>query len=300
MIHIAWSNLYTLPLPEGHRFPMAKYELLHEQLVRENVVIPEQFFEPEEANLKTVLLTHSPAYVEKLLQLALSEKEIRAVGFPLTNELVKREFVLVQGTITCAEYAIKNGAALNIAGGTHHAFTNKGEGFCLLNDNAVAANYLLHRQQAKRIFIVDLDVHQGNGTAEIFSNDSRVFTFSMHGKENYPLRKETSDLDIELATNTTGEKYMQILAEQLNKIMRLFSPDFIFYNSGVDVLATDKYGKLLLTTEECMERDRLVFNLAVQHSVPIVTSMGGGYSPRIGDIVNAHCNTFRTACELFQ
>jgi len=300
MIHIAWSNLYTLPLPEGHRFPMAKYELLHEQLLRENVVTPEQFFEPEEANLKTVLLTHRADYVERLLQLDLSEKEVRAVGFPLTDELVKREFVLVQGTVKCTEYAKINGAALNIAGGTHHAFTNKGEGFCLLNDNAVAANYLLHRQQAKRIFIVDLDVHQGNGTAEIFSNDSRVFTFSMHGKENYPLRKETSDLDIELATNTTGEKYLQILAEQLNKIMRLFSPDFIFYNSGVDVLATDKYGKLLLTTEECIERDRLVFNLAMKHSVPIVASMGGGYSPQIGDIVNAHCNTFRTACELFQ
>lgn len=300
MIHIAWSNLYTLPLPEGHRFPMAKYELLHEQLLRENMVTPEQFFEPETADLKTVLLTHSQAYVERLLQLDLSEKEVRAVGFPLTDELVKREFVLVQGTMKCAEYAIINGAALNIAGGTHHAFRNKGEGFCLLNDNAVAANYLLHRQQAKRILIVDLDVHQGNGTAEIFSNEPHVFTFSMHGKENYPLRKETSDLDIELATNTSGEKYLQILAEQLNKIMRLFSPDFIFYNSGVDVLATDKYGKLLLTIEECMERDRLVFNLAKQHSVPIVTSMGGGYSPRIGDIVNAHCNTFRTACELFQ
>lgn len=300
MIHIAWSNLYTLPLPEGHRFPMAKYELLHEQLLRENVVTPEQFFEPEEANLKTVLLTHKADYVERLLQLDLSEKEVRAVGFPLTDELVKREFVLVQGTVKCTEYAKINGAALNIAGGTHHAFTNKGEGFCLLNDNAVAANYLLHQQWAKRVLIVDLDVHQGNGTAEIFSNEPHVFTFSMHGKENYPLRKETSDLDIELATNTSGEKYLQILAEQLNKIMRLFSPDFIFYNSGVDVLATDKYGKLLLTTEECMERDRLVFNLAVQHSVPIVTSMGGGYSPRIGDIVNAHCNTFRTACELFQ
>ena len=300
MIHIAWSNIYTLPLPEGHRFPMAKYELLYELLLRENVVTPEQFFEPKTADLKTVLLTHSQAYVERLLQLDLSEKEVRAVGFPLTDELVKREFVLVQGTVKCAEYAIINGAALNIAGGTHHAFSNKGEGFCLLNDNAVAANYLLHRQQVKRILIVDLDVHQGNGTAEIFSNEPRVFTFSMHGKENYPLRKEISDLDIELATNTSGEKYLQILAEQLNKIMRLFAPDFIFYNSGVDVLATDKYGKLLLTTEECMERDRLVFNLAVQHSVPIVTSMGGGYSPRIGDIVNAHCNTFRTACELFQ
>ncbi len=300
MIYIAWSNLYTLSLPEGHRFPMAKYELLYEQLLRENVAVPEQFFEPEAADLKTVLLTHTADYVERLLQLELSEKEVRAVGFPLTDELVKREFVLVQGTVKCTEYAIKDGAALNIAGATHHAFTNKGEGFCLLNDNAIAANYLLHHQRAKRILIVDLDVHQGNGTAEIFLNEPRVFTFSMHGKENYPLRKETSDMDIELPTHTTGENYLHILDEQLNKIMRLFSPDFIFYNSGVDVLATDKYCKLLLTGEECMERDRLVFNLAMQHSVPIVTSMGGGYSPRIGDIVNAHCNTFRTACELFQ
>lgn len=300
MIYIAWSNLYSLPLPEGHRFPMEKYALLHEQLLRENVVTPEQFFEPETADLKTVLLTHTAEYVDKLLHLALSEKEVRAVGFPLTDELVKRELVLVQGTVECAEYAIKNGAALNIAGGTHHAFTNKGEGFCLLNDNAVAANYLLHRQQAKRILIADLDVHQGNGTAQIFSNEPRVFTFSMHGKENYPLRKENSDLDIELPTDTTGENYLLILAEQLSKIMKLFSPDFIFYNSGVDVLATDRYGKLLLTVDECMERDRLIFHHALQHSVPIVASMGGGYSPRIGDIVNAHCNTFRTACELFQ
>lgn len=300
MIHIAWSDLYTLPLPEGHRFPMEKYALVYEQLLRENVVTPEQFFEPEPADLKTVLLTHTAEYVDKLLHLALSEKEVRAVGFPLTAELVQRELILVQGTLACAEYAINNGAALNIAGGTHHAFTNKGEGFCLLNDNAVAANYLLNRQQAKRVLIVDLDVHQGNGTAQIFSNEPRVFTFSMHGKENYPLRKENSDLDIELPTDTTGKNYLLILAEQLSKTMKLFSPDFIFYNSGVDVLATDRYGKLLLTVDECMERDRLVFNLAMQHSVPVVTSMGGGYSPRIGDIVNAHCNTFRTACELFQ
>jgi acetoin utilization deacetylase AcuC-like enzyme len=300
MIHVAWSDTYSLPLPEGHRFPMSKYALLYRQLKQEQHTLGVHFTEPRKATMQDVLRVHDPDYVKRMTHLELTEKEMRAIGFPLTPELVEREFILVQGTIDCAKHALKYGLALNIAGGTHHAFSNRGEGFCLLNDHAVAAGYLLHHQLASRILIVDLDVHQGNGTAEIFRHTAEVFTLSIHGKDNYPLRKEMSDMDIELATGTTGLEYLFILQQKLSEALLIFKPDIILYNSGVDVLATDKYGKLKLTEAECMERDRLVFDAAFKENIPICAAMGGGYSPLITDIVNAHCNTFRTACALFQ
>lgn len=300
MIHVAWSNTYTLPLPEGHRFPMLKYELLYRELQRKQAELHIQFFEPQKATLEDVLRVHDSGYVKRMLELELTEKEMRAIGFPLTNELVEREFILVQGTIECAKVALLKRIGLNIAGGTHHAFSNRGEGFCLLNDHAIAAVHLLHHQLVSRVMIVDLDVHQGNGTAEIFNTNPNVFTFSMHGKDNYPLRKEMSDMDIELATGTTGDEYLFILQHKLREALLIFEPQIILYNSGVDVLAGDRYGKLNLSEAECMERDRIVFKTAVEHAIPVCAAMGGGYSPRISDIVHAHCNTFRTACELFQ
>ncbi len=299
MLKIAWSPLYCLTLPEGHRFPMQKYNLLPEQLIYEGTIHSSQLFEPALLNDNIALLTHTQGWINQLNELNLSAAEIRKTGFPLTEELVVREKTIMQGTVDAALFALKNGVSMNIAGGTHHAFTNKGEGFCLLNDNAIAANYLLNNQLRKKILIVDLDVHQGNGTAEIFHNNSQVFTFSMHGEKNYPFHKEKSDLDIELKDGTDDVTYLDILDRTLKKIIDEVEPDFIFFQSGVDVIATDKLGKLGLTIIGCKERDKMVLKMAKQNNIPLCASMGGGYSTRISDIIEAHANTFRLAQEIY-
>lgn len=299
MLKIAWSHTYCLPLPEGHRFPMQKYNLLPEQLMYEGTIQQENLFTPKSIQPETVLLTHTKEWLKKLDEKNLTAAEIRKTGFPLTQELVDREKVIMQGTVDAAIYALEFGIAMNIAGGTHHAFTNKGEGFCLMNDNAIAANYLLHQKLVNKVLIVDLDVHQGNGTAEIFENEERVFTFSMHGKKNYPFHKEKSDLDIELEDGTDDTTYMKILSETLPKLLDEIQPDFIFFQSGVDVIGSDKLGKLNLSIAGCKERDRLVIRLAHLNQIPLVASMGGGYSEKIKDIVEAHANTYRLAQEIY-
>lgn len=299
MLRIAYHPIYTHPLPEGHRFPMIKYELIHEQLLYEGTCVAENFFAPGPVNTEWVLGVHTKPYFDALLNLRIDERMERRIGFPITERLVQRELIITQGTIDCCAFALKHGIAMNIAGGTHHAYADRGEGFCLLNDVAVAAHYLLANKLAEQILVVDLDVHQGNGTAVIFENDPKVFTFSMHGKENYPLKKERSDLDIELPTYCEDTEYLNLLFDTLPRLIDEIKPQFIFYISGVDILASDKLGKLKVSVEGCARRDTFVFELAKQHNIPIVVSMGGGYSPRIADIVEAHCNTFRLAEKLF-
>jgi acetoin utilization deacetylase AcuC-like enzyme len=246
-----------------------------------------------------VLETHTEEYVNKLLNQTLSPAEIRRIGFPQSPELVNRELIITQGTIDATQYALENGVSLNVAGGTHHAFADRGEGFCLLNDMAIAANYLLREKQSKKILIIDLDVHQGNGTAHLMQNEPRVFTFSMHGAANYPFHKETSDLDIPLADGTDGKTYLAILSDVLPKLFKDVKPDFVFYLSGVDILSTDKLGKLAVSLEDCKQRDRMVFQQAKSLDIPVVVALGGGYSPDIKVIVDAHCNTFRLAMDIF-
>ncbi len=213
--------------------------------------------------------------------------------------MVERELRIAQGTIDGCYYAIENGVAFNIAGGTHHAGSNWGEGFCLLNDQAIAANYLINNKIATSILIIDLDVHQGNGTAQIFENEARVFTFSVHGEKNFPFRKEKSSLDIGLANGVTDEEYLNIIKEKIPYLFDLVKPDFVFYLAGVDVLATDKLGKLSLSKDACKQRDFIVFDACKQRNIPVQVSMGGGYSPDIKDIVDAHCNTFKVAKEIY-
>ena len=215
------------------------------------------------------------------------------------NQLMRREKIITQGTIDACGVAFREGVALNIAGGTHHAFSNRGEGFCILNDMAVAAQYLIDHALAKQIVIIDLDVHQGNGTASIFANEKKVFTLSMHGAHNYPFRKEQSDLDIPLLDGTDGKTYLQLLDKHLPEVLQQIQPDAAFYLSGVDVLETDKFGKLRLTLDDCRERDEYVFRLLAKNNIPVVVAMGGGYSPNIKTIVEAHCNTFRVARKLY-
>lgn len=299
MLKIAWTESYVLSLPPNHRFPMSKYEVLPQQLLHEGTIRSANIFSPDPIDEDIILLTHDIGYWTKLKSLSLSPQEIRRTGFPLTSELVNREVTIMNGTVMCTQHALVNGISMNIAGGTHHAFTNKGEGFCLLNDIAIAANYLLKENLAKQILVVDLDVHQGNGTAQIFRNDKRVFTFSMHGANNYPLIKETSDLDIGLPDFTDDAFYLKVLDVNLRNLLDTVQPDFIFFQSGVDVLATDKLGRLSLTREGCKQRDKLVLGLAKRNNVPLVASMGGGYSENFRDIIEAHANTYRLAQEIY-
>ncbi|MGQ7855898.1 histone deacetylase family protein [Pedobacter sp. WC2501] len=299
MIKIAWHPLYAHPLPEGHRFPMLKYELIPEQLLHEGTITSHNLFSPEPVSEDIILLSHEKAYWEQLRDLTLSAKDQRRIGFPLNAQLLERELRITQGTIDAAHFAISNGIAFNVAGGTHHAGSNWGEGFCLLNDQAIAANYLLAKKLANRILIIDLDVHQGNGTAEIFRNDPRVFTFSMHGDKNFPFRKEISSLDVPLDDGVQDEAYLSALNVNLKKAFERAKPDFVFYLSGVDVLSTDKLGKLSLSKAACKERDRMVLQACQDKNLPLQVSMGGGYSADIKEIVDAHCNTYRLAFDLF-
>lgn len=299
MFPIAYHPIYKHPLPEGHRFPMLKYELLPQQLLHEGIVPQNAFFEPDLPDLQHIFAVHKKEYVEDLLNLTLEAQAVRKIGFPLSAELVERELRLAQGTLFGAEKALQTGIAFNIAGGTHHAYSDRGEAFCLLNDQAIAAQYLLNQKRAKKILIVDLDVHQGNGTAEIFQQNPNVFTFSMHGKSNYPFKKEKSDLDIELHDNTEDTKFLEILYHTLPYLIETQKPDFIFYLSGVDILATDKLGKLGCSLNGCKTRDAFVLETCHQRGIPVQVSMGGGYSPDIKIIIEAHANTYRVAADLY-
>jgi len=299
MLKIAYDPIYIHPLPLNHRFPMSKYELIPGQLLHEGLIKPENLFSPGELSEEAILWTHDQAYWKQLRDLTLPPKEQRRTGFPLSAQLVEREKRIAQGTIEGCHYALQYGVAFNVAGGTHHAGANWGEGFCLLNDQAVAANYLLHKGLASSALIIDLDVHQGNGTAQIFEYNPAVFTFSMHGANNFPFRKERSDLDIPLPDGIGDDEYLGLLTETLPALIARQRPDFIFYLSGVDVLTTDKLGKMSLSKAACKARDQFVFQQCIANKIPVQVSMGGGYSPDIRNIVDAHCNTYRVANELY-
>lgn len=299
MLKIAYNKIYRHKLRENHRFPMIKYELIPEQLIREGICDEENFFSPKSIDEQHILTTHSKEYLTKLSSLDLTKKEARPIGFPLSDDLVQREKIIMQGTLDSALFAIKNGVSMNVAGGTHHAFKDRGEAFCLLNDQAIAANYLLKNQLAKKILIVDLDVHQGNGTASIFKNKKDVFTLSFHGKNNYPFRKENSDLDIEFDDGVTDDIYLNKLKYILPSVIDDVEPDFVFYLSGVDVIKNDKLGKLSMTIDGCKRRDEFVLQKCKENNLPVQVSMGGGYSSILGEIINAHVNTFKMAQDIF-
>lgn len=299
MFPIAFHPIYQHSLPEGHRFPMLKYELLPQQLLYEGTALKSNFFEPIICDLEYVLAIHQQEYVRDLVELTLDPRAARKIGFPLSAQLVERELRIAQGTILGAQKSFETKVSFNIAGGTHHAFSTHGEAFCLLNDQAIAAQFLLDNKLAKKILIIDLDVHQGNGTAEIFQNNSDVFTFSTHGKTNYPFKKETSDLDIAFNDHTNDTEFLQTIATVIPQLIETHKPDFIFYLAGVDILASDKLGKLGCTIEGCKKRDELVFELCSKYQIPLQVSMGGGYSPEIKTIIEAHANTYRAAKDIF-
>ncbi|RPG55433.1 MAG: histone deacetylase [Flavobacteriales bacterium TMED96] len=299
MIFIAYHPCYELELPRGHRFPMDKYPMLRKQLIYEGTFSNENFFLPKKIDRNIVEKVHNKNYVQKLLTRSLNESEIRRIGFPLNKKLIDREMTIAGGTLECCIKAFDNGISFNVAGGTHHAFSNRGEAFCLLNDQAIAAQYLINQYKLKKILIIDLDVHQGNGTAEIFRKNKKVFTFSMHGKKNYPFKKMKSDLDVGLLDGTKDQQYLNILNEKLNMIFDKIEPEFIFYLAGVDILKTDKLGRLSMTLEGCKLRDEIILNKCFEKKIPVQCSMGGGYSEELKIILEAHSNTFRIASKIF-
>ncbi|MGL1885442.1 MAG: histone deacetylase [Reichenbachiella sp.] len=297
---VAFSPVYRYDhLPEGHRFPMEKYDLLPQQLLYDGTLTADDFFHPDLLSEEQVLRTHTTEYWHRLKEGKLTKTDIREIGFPYHPSLIDRGRHIANGTLQCAYHAMTDGVSLNIAGGTHHAYADRGEGFCIFNDIAIASNELLHAKVVDQILVIDLDVHQGNGTAKIFENDDRVFTFSMHGEHNYPLRKEQSDWDIGLPDKTEDTAYLAILTDAIKTLFRKVKPDLVFYLSGVDVIETDKLGRMSMTLSGCKRRDELVLEACKAHQVPVAVSMGGGYAHKISDIVEAHANTFRVAKELY-
>ena len=299
MLKIAYSKIYNHPLKENHRFPMIKYDLIPEQLVMENSCTENNFFEPGIVSNENILLTHDYKYYNRLQNMNLDKREIRAIGFPMSEELIKREKKIVQGTIECSLNAIKFGIAMNVAGGTHHAFTSRAEAFCILNDQAIASNFLIKNNYCEKILILDLDVHQGNGTAEIFRDNDKVFTVSFHGQKNYPFKKEKSDYDYGFNDGTNDKEYLNKIKYEIPRLINIFEPDFIFYLSGVDIIENDKLGRLSVSINGCKERDKFILNYCKINKIPVQVSMGGGYSPTLKDIVEAHANTFRLAQEIY-
>ena len=288
------SARYTVPLGH-HSYPMEKYRLVPERLLADGVLTPDQLVEPEPVSLDDVLRVHTSSSVQAFLDGTLDRRALLRLGLPWSPALVRRVFAVVGGTLGAANAALRDGAAVNLAGGTHHAFADRGEGYCVFNDLVIALRRLRADGRLDRVLILDLDVHQGNGTAALCRNDEATFTFSMHGANNYPVRKEQSSCDIDLPDGTTDEVYVSRLADILPTLIARAQPDLIMYQAGVDVLAGDRFGKLALSPAGVEERDRLVCTCATQAGLPLIVTLGGGYAREIGRIVEAHCRTVAAA-----
>ena len=286
-----------LPLPEGHKFPMAKYSGLRERILAEGIVGPGDLHEAPAAEWDDLRLVHTPAYVDAVAAGTLPRDVQRRIGFPWSPAMVERSRRSVGATIAAAHAALDEGVAANLAGGTHHGFADRGEGFCVFNDVAVAARVLQRDGDARRIAIVDLDVHQGNGTAAIFAGDESVFTFSMHGEKNFPFRKEVSDLDVALPDDTGDAKYLELLRHHLDDVLNRHQPDFVFYLAGADPYEGDRLGRLKLTIEGLRRRDELFFAACHQRRLPVAVTMGGGYANDVCAIITIHTNTIRAAAQ---
>jgi acetoin utilization deacetylase AcuC-like enzyme len=295
---VCYTPRYYADIGEDHVFPIRKFELVCQRLLAEGTLAPSDLFEPQPAALADVLLVHTEDYVTRLRAGSLTPRELRRLGLPWSKALVRRSFLAASGTINAAGFALNDGVGSNLAGGTHHAFADHGEGFCVLNDVAIAIRALRRDGLIGRAAIIDLDVHQGNGTATIFADDPPVFTFSMHGAKNYPLFKARSTLDVELPDGTGDEAYLQMLAENLPLVFA-HEPDIVFYLGGADPYAGDKLGRLSLSIAGLRARDEMVLGECRGRNVPVATVMSGGYAADINDMVEIHCNTIRAAREIF-
>ncbi|HZT58892.1 MAG TPA: histone deacetylase [Pyrinomonadaceae bacterium] len=297
-MRVFYTPRYYADIGEGHVFPIRKFELVRDRLLAEGTLSPAEIAEPREAALDDVLLVHTEDYVTRLRAGALTQRELRRLGLPWSKALVRRSFLAVAGTIGAARSALEDGIGANLAGGTHHAFPDHGEGFCVLNDVAVAIRVLRRDKLVRRAGVVDLDVHQGNGTASIFADDADAFTFSMHGAKNYPLFKQRSSLDVELPDGTADAEYLDALARNLPRVFE-HAPEIVFYLGGADPFEGDKLGRLALTMKGLRERDELLLRECRARGVPVATVMSGGYGEDIRDTIEIHCNTIRAAKAVF-
>jgi acetoin utilization deacetylase AcuC-like enzyme len=289
---------YVVDIGAAHRFPMQKYGLVYHTLLAEGSLQPGQVLQPEPATVTDLLLVHTQDYVERFLAGDMSPQEMRLLGFPWSPALVRRALLAVQGTITASVMAWQQGLAANLAGGSHHAFADHGEGFSVFNDMAVAIRVLQRDHGVRQVAVIDCDVHQGNGTAAIFAHDARVFTCSVHGEKNYPFRKIPSCLDIALPDDTRDGAYLEALRRHIPTLLQQVQPEMVWYLAGADPYVGDRLGRLGLSLQGLRQRDAYILDTCRRAGVPVVITLGGGYAPQIQDIVQVHCNTIRTALQI--
>jgi len=294
-LHCWTSARYTIPLPGGHRFPIEKYALLRDAVVASGLVSPSTLHEPDRASVDALLLVHTRRYVDAVVAGTLSDAEQRRIGLPWSEFLVERSFRAVGGTCEAARAALDRGVTMNLAGGTHHAFPDHGEGFCVFNDVAVAIRVLQRDGHIRRAAVIDLDVHQGNGTHAIFAGDETVFTFSMHGGRNYPFHKVAGSLDVELGDGTEDDLYLEMLATHLPVVLATSAPDLVIYLAGSDPHERDRLGRLRLTFDGLARRDAMVLDACREVGIPVAVTIAGGYGRNIDDTVQVHLNTVRVA-----
>ena len=290
-----YTDIFVLPLPVGHHFPMEKYSMLRERIAAAGIVDEKLFYIPRTATDDELSLAHDQLYISKIINNTLSSKELRRLGLPWTKQLVERSRRSSGATIDACMEAVENGLGINLAGGTHHAFREHGEGYCVFNDSAIAAKTMIREGRVKKVVIFDCDVHQGNGTAAILSDDKDIFTFSIHGRKNFPHDKETSDLDIALEDNTSDTLYLKMLSNGINQAIEASNPDLVIYLAGADPYEDDKFGRLALTKQGLAERDNMVFEFCRKAGLPIAVTMAGGYARDVEDTVDIHFQTVKNA-----
>ncbi len=296
---IFYTDHFHFPIPADHRFPIEKYSLLRQQILRDNIVDSIKFRVPRAATYQEIVRAHSPAYFERLQNCEMTPKEMRRIGFPWSAELVERAKRSAGATIEAGLAALKENIAVSLSGGTHHAFRDRGEGYCLLNDSVIAARALQSENTLKKILIIDCDVHQGNGTAAILTNDATIFTFSLHGKNNFPSRKEKSDLDIALEDETGDREYLKALEKGLIRALDISEAEMVIYLAGADPYENDRFGRLRLSKPGLLERDRMVFRYCHKAAIPVAVTMAGGYAKNIQDSVDIHFQTVKQAVEWY-
>ena len=297
---VFYSDHFVLPLPEGHRFPMSKYSLLRERVAADGICGPGELREPRAVTDEEILRAHAPGYLERVASGELTKKEVRRIGFPWSKRMVERSRRASGGTVGACLAALEEGFAANLAGGTHHAFSDKGEGYCVFNDSAIASRAVQAAGLAQRVVVIDTDVHQGNGTAEILRGDATVFTFSIHGAKNFPFHKEESDLDAPLPDGADDTEFLTALERGLEKALEDANADLAIYLAGADPFEGDRLGRLSVTKSGLAERDRMVLESCGERGIPVAVTMAGGYSRNVEDTVDVHFQSIRRAADLLE
>jgi len=299
-VKVFYSDHFVLPLPEGHRFPMAKYSMLRERVAADDICGPGELRTPRAVTDEEILRAHAPGYLERVVSGALTDKEIRRIGFPWSKRMVERSRRASGGTLGACLAALEEGLAANLAGGTHHAFSDRGEGYCVFNDSAIAARAVQAAGLAARVVVIDTDVHQGNGTAEILRGDATVFTYSIHGAKNFPFHKEESDLDAPLPDGADDSEFLNTLERGLDAALEAADADLAIYLAGADPFEGDRLGRLSITKAGLAERDRLVLEACRDRGIPVAVTMAGGYARNVEDTVDVHFQSITRAASLLE